>query len=67
MKKVTTYCDLCEKEIVSVDGKAFTLNPGRNLKRKIGHDIVLTPRGDRMYTHSEVNVRRCKLNETGRT
>ncbi len=47
MKITITKCDLCNEEIKSTP--FIIKSNGKNRKKQIGCDFVLTPRGDRLY------------------
>ena len=51
MKRELLFCDLCEKEIEDAPFilKAHEPSEGKEKWKKIGCDMVLTPRGDRFY------------------
>jgi hypothetical protein len=53
MKRTVISCDLCGEEIPS-DETPFIIKTGEGAKKKqVGSDIVLTPRGKRLYAGCE--------------
>jgi hypothetical protein len=48
MKITVTQCDLCDEIIPP--GEAFVVKTDENVKKQVGCDFVLTPKGNRLHT-----------------